>query len=54
MTIEELGKAYLFLLRHLPSKDGGGGVVAIPFPPTFFTVNIFEIFFIDTWVSDQR
>ena len=37
---------YLFLKPPLPSPDSH--------PPTFLTAKIFEIFFIDTWVSGQR
>ena len=48
-------KIDLFLLPSLTSQEGGGGgVVATLPPPTFFMEKIFEIFFIDTWVSRQR
>ena len=50
----KITKIYLFLLPPVPSQEGGGGC-CIPPPLNFFhSKNIFENFFIDTWVSGQR
>ena len=46
-------KICLFLLPPLPFQDGGG-VVATPHPPTFFTAKLFENFFhryMDIWTK---
>ena len=45
----KLTKIYLFLLSPLPSQDGwggGGGLLQLLFPPTFFTAKIFENVFL--------
>ena len=45
-------KIYLFLLPPLPSQDGG--LLQPPTPQLFALQKFLKIFFIDTWVSEQR
>ena len=47
-------KIYLFLLPHLPSQDGGGGLLQPPTPQLFSWQKCLKKIFLDTWVSGQR